>query len=191
MWRTIFNLILVLLTGACAAFVAAPWFAFRALKADARDGDAQGLAELVDYNAVRGTLKSQLGPTPNATTAPAPTIWTDPIGAMKRALEPLTPPPPAVERYVSVEGLHALTRGYEPGKAPPEPPMPDNLPDQVMSAVKEPWPSLRYWGPNRSRFVVRAPDAPARETVFTFQRRDWFEWKLVQIRLPVEDEAQP
>nr|QQZ51428.1 DUF2939 domain-containing protein [Phenylobacterium glaciei] len=65
-----------------------PWFAFRALKADARDGDVQGLAELVDYNAVRGTLKSQLGPTPNATTAPAPTIWTDPIGAMKRALEP-------------------------------------------------------------------------------------------------------
>lgn len=191
MWRTIFNLILVLLMGAAAAFVAAPWFAFRALKADARDGDAQGLAELVDYNAVRGTLKSQLGPTPTATTAPAPTIWTDPIGAMKRALEPLTPPPPAVERYVSVEGLHALTRGYEPGKAPPEPPMPDNLPDQVMSAVKEPWPSLRYWGPNRSRFVVRAPDAPARETVFTFQRRDWFEWKLVQIRLPVEDEAQP
>ena len=191
MWRTIFNLILVLLLGAAAAFVAAPWFAFRALKADSRDGDVQGLAELVDYNAVRATLKTQLGPTPNAPTAPAPTIWTDPIGAMKRALEPLTPPPPAVERYVSVEGLHALTRGYEPGKAPPEPPAPAALPDQLMAAAREPWPSLRYWGPNRSRFVVRTPGKPERETVFTFQRRGWFAWKLVQIRLPADDEKQP
>lgn len=191
MWRTIFNLILVLLVGAAAAFVAAPWFAFRALKADARDGDVQGLAELVDYNAVRGTLKTQLGPTPNATTAPAPTIWTDPIGAMKRALEPLTPPPPAVERYVSAQGLHDLTRGYEPGKAPAEPQQPEGLSDQVLVAAQEPWPSLRYWGPNRSRFVVRGPDKPERETVFTFQRRGWFEWKLVQIRLPDDDEVQP
>ena len=191
MWRTIFNLILVLLLGACVAFVAAPWFAFRALKANARDGDVQGLAELVDYDAVRGTLKGQLGPTPNATTAPAPTIWTDPFGAMKRALEPLTPPPPAVERYVSVQGLHDLTRGYEPGKGPPEPPAPQGLGDQALTLVQEPWPSLRYWGPNRSRFVVRGPDQPSRETVFTFQRRGWFEWKLVQIRLPTAAKAQP
>ena len=184
MWRTLFNLILVMLVAAGASFVSAPWFAFRALKADARDGDVQGLAQLVDYPALRASLKGQLGPTPTAPTGPAPTIWTDPIGAMKRALEPLTPPPPAVERYVSVEGLQALTRGYEPGKAPPEPPMPEALPDQLMAAAKAPWPSLRYWGPNRTRFVVKAPDKPDRETIFTFQRQGWFEWKLVNIVLP-------
>ena len=184
MFRSVFNLIFVLILASTVAFVAAPWFAFRALKADARDGDVQGLVELVDYDAVRASLKPQLTGGPPVSTAPAPDIWKDPIGAIRRSLEPLAPPPPAVEHYVSVEGLHALTRGYTPGKAPPEPPLPTKLSDQAKALVTEPWPSLRYWGPNRSRFVVRQPDAPTRETVFTFQRKGKFTWKLVAVRLP-------
>ena len=64
------------------------------------------------------------------------------------------------------------------------PAAPAGLSDQLLSLVTEPWPSLRYWGPNRSRFIVRGPDEPERETMFTFQRRGWFEWKLVAIQLP-------
>ena len=59
MWRTLFRLGLVMLCVAALSFVAAPWFAFRALKSYARDGDVQGLAELVDYKSVRASLRSQ------------------------------------------------------------------------------------------------------------------------------------
>ena len=34
-------------------------------------------------------------------------------------LEPLAPPEPKVDRYLTLPGLSALTRGYRPGHAPP------------------------------------------------------------------------
>lgn len=179
-----FNLIVVLLLMAGIVFLTAPWFAFRALKAGARDGDVQALAELIDYAALRTDLKGQLGDNPQAASAPAPSLWTDPMGAIRRAVEPLTPAPPSVERYVSLDGVHALTRGYEPGKAPPEPPPPATVGAWLQDLPHSQGPRLRYWGPNRARFGVAQPDAPARETVFIFQRRDTFTWKLVGISLP-------
>ena len=177
------NLIFVLLVISACAFVTAPWFAFRALRADTRDGDVQGVAELIDYNALRADLKSQLSDSP-APNTPPPSIWSDPLGAFRQAIAPLTPPPPAVERYVSMEGLHALTRGYEPGKAPPEPVAPKAVLDQMKQGLSERQPILRYWGPNRARFGVTSPQSPDRETVFTFQRKGYFGWKLVGLRVP-------
>lgn len=188
MGRRIFNLILVLLLVAVAAFFAAPWFAFRALRADARDGDAQGLAELVDYNSVRGSLKAQIADTPPP-AAPAPSLWTDPLGALRHAMEPLRPPPPAVDTYVSAQGLHDLTRGYAPGEGPPEPPPPEGFIDQAKAAIDARWPRTQFWDPNRMRFAVRHPKDEGQETVFTFQRKDWFEWKLVDIKLPSKTKA--
>ncbi len=180
----VFNLIVVLLVVAALAFIAAPWFAFRALRADSRDGDVQGVAELVDYAAVRADLKAQLSDNPAAANAPAPSVWTDPLGALRHAIAPLAPSPPAVERYVSMEGLHALTRGYEPGRTPPEPAPPRTFTDKATLMFSERRPALLYWGPNRARFGMGPPETPARQTVFTFQRRTWFGWKLVGVRLP-------
>jgi hypothetical protein len=185
MARNFFNLIVVLIMIAASAFLAAPWFAFRALKADARDGDAQGLAELIDYNAVRASLKAQLTDQP-APATPPPSVWTDPLGALRQAIQPLTPPPPAVERYVSVEGLHALTRGYAPGKAPAEPPPPATFKAHLEAALHQNWPRTQFWDPNRTRLAVKDPNAPERETVFTFERKGWFSWKLVNIKLPAK-----
>lgn len=185
MARNFFNLIVVLIVIAASAFLAAPWFAFRALKADARDGDAQGLAELIDYNAVRASLKAQLTGQPSPAT-PAPSVWTDPLGALRQAIEPMTPPPPAVERYVSVEGLHALTRGYRPGKAPAEPPPPTTFKAQLEALTDQNWPRTQFWDPSRTRLAVKDPNAPERETVFTFERKGWFSWKLVNIKLPAK-----
>ena len=173
MWRNLFHLIVVLLIATGLAFVAAPFFAFRALKANARDGDVQGLAELVDYPAVRASLKTQLGDAPPESAGPAPSLWSDPFGAMRRAIEPLRPTPPAVDRYVSLDGMRALTRGYEPGAAPA-------LLQGGGSGLK-----VRYWGPNRARFVA-SPTGDAEGVVFTFQRRGPFTWKLVGVGLPAQ-----
>src|SRR5690606_3698921 len=95
------------------AFLGAPWFAFRALKAAAEAEDVSAIAELVDFPAVRRSLTTQLVPE-RATAPEAPSLWSDPLGAMRRALEPLAPPVPRVDGYLSAEGLSALTRGYRP-----------------------------------------------------------------------------
>jgi hypothetical protein len=173
MARNLLWILLALIACAALAFAAAPVFAFRALAAAARDGDAQALAELIDYAAVRASLRPQLALQARAAAPPPPPdIWSDPIGAVRRAIEPLQPAPPAVERYVAAPGLHDLTRGYEPGKAP-------------AGAADATLPGLRYWGPNRVRFAARAQGAgPDSTVVFTFQRRGPFAWKLVHIGLP-------
>lgn len=169
-WRMIFRLILIAAVLASLAFAAAPFFAFRALRADARDGDVEGLAELIDYPAVRASLRTQLADAPLGSAGPAPSIWNDPLGAVRRAIEPLRPAPPAVDLYVSLDGLRALTAGREPGKQAP-----GSGPART---------TVRYWGPNRVRFAVAAQAAPSREIVFTFQRRGPLEWRLVGVGLP-------
>lgn len=150
------------------AFLTAPWFAFRALREAAQAADAQALAELVDYPAVRASLKPQLVET--AAPGPPPDPWRDPIGALKRAIDPIRPTPPAVDRHLTPQGLHALTLAT-PGAAPaPE--------------ARPPFPGLDYWGLRRVRFAVHPKGAPAREVTFTFQRRGLFTWKLTHVNLP-------
>ena len=156
---------------AALAFLSAPWFAFRAVKAAARDQDVQALAELVDYGAVRTGLRATLGPEPAA--APPPSLLSDPLGAMRRALEPLRPAPPAVDSYLTPAGLYALTRGERPGAA------------GAASAS----PQLRYWDPNRVRFAAQGRSGST--VVFTFQRRGPFIWKLVQILPPLPAARAP
>lgn len=172
MARNLIRILLALVAAAAVAFAAAPLFAFRALAAAARDGDAQALAELIDYRAVRDSLRPQLA-AETAAAVPPPDPWSDPIGAVRRALEPLRPRPPAVERYLTPGGLHDLTRGYRPGRAP----------DQAAPGAA--FAGLRYWGPNRARFAARGSNQAAdAAVVFTFQRRGPFAWKLVHIGLP-------
>jgi hypothetical protein len=169
--RAAFRLIVIAIFGTALVFATAPFFAFRAVKAAARDGDGQALAQLVDYPAVRQGLRQQVAAEPVSAPAP-PDIWTDPIGAVKRAIEPVVPLPPAVEPYLSAPGLYDLARGYRPGKAPAD-------------AGDGSMPKLRYWDPNRVRIAVSAKDAKVPDAaLFTFERRDFFTWKLVQIRLP-------
>ena len=168
---------------AAGTFAAAPFFAFRAVKAAARVEDVQALTQLVDFPLVRQSLTAQLdNQTP---TAEPPSIWQDPLGAMKRALEPLAPPEPKVDRYLTPAGLYALTRGYDPGGAPPAKPPPEKAWDRLAESAKEPFPSLLYWGPNRARFQVhRHEGADDRVTIFTFERRGAFTWRLVYVGLP-------
>ena len=57
-------------------FMAAPWFAFRALRSAAKSNDIQAMSELIDFNAVRTNLNGQVNPEAAAT---APDIWLDQV----------------------------------------------------------------------------------------------------------------
>jgi hypothetical protein len=181
--RHISVVLLLAATLIAGAFGTAPFFAFRALKAATRVEDVGAITQLVDFPALRSSLTAQLDSQP--VTAEPPSVWRDPLGAMRRALEPLAPPEPRVDRYLTPAGLYALTLGYAPDRAPPVKPPPEKTWDRLVEAAAEPIPSLLYWGPNRVRLQVsRREGATGRPTVFTFERRGLFTWKLVHIGLP-------
>lgn len=153
-------------------YVSAPFLAFRAIAAGADAEDQAVLARLVDFPAVRAALKVQLEEAQAGTTAPAPSILQDPIGAITGMIRPIAPPPPATDSYLTPAGLAALTRGYAPGG--------------FSAAVRErpaPVPALAYWDFSRVRLSVARPGSDTR-TLFTFERRGPFKWVLVQVRLP-------
>jgi hypothetical protein len=163
---------------AVIGFFAAPWFAFRALREAAMTDDVGALTQLVDYPAVRQSLRIQLLP---LETDPEPPTdpWRDPVGAIRRALKPPpAAPPERVDAFLRPDVLEALTFGRPPLSPP-------------RDRLRAPFPWVRYWGFNRVRIGVKDPLDKARETEFVFQRRGIYAWKLVHIVLPRRPPGQP
>ena len=185
--KRLWDLVVLAIAVFAAAFATAPWFAFRALKAAAQYEDVQAIGELVDFPAVRRSLTAELNETPAAAPAEPPSLWRDPLRVFKRAIEPIAPPEPKVDRYLTVAGLAALTRGYAPGAGPPAPAKPAAALDEVKAAVAGPYPAIAYWDPNRVRVSVKRPDGSGKVTIFTFERKALLTWKLVHIRLPGDE----
>lgn len=179
--RVLLNLLIVAMVTAAVAFFVAPLVAFYGIRAAAGAGDVAGLSLLMDYDAVRASLRPQLARRPQPQT-PAPSILQDPVGAIRRqldqALPQSAPPGPDVEDYLSPAALSGLTFGY--GRAAPE----VALRDQNRRARPRP----AYWGINRARLAVGEPRIGS-QTLFTFERIGPYEWKLVHIGLP--DPAAP
>lgn len=155
---------------AAASFVAAPYVAFFAVRSAADAQDVQGLAQLVDFDAVRASLRTGL--TAPAPAAP-PSVWKDPLGALQNAIRPMAQPAPDVEPYLTPKALAALTRGQAQDAIRPQP---------AAGRPASPWPSVKYWGFNRCRLAVHADGHG--DTVFTFERKGPYSWRLVQIGLP-------
>ena len=185
--RPLWNLFLLALVVAAVCFVSAPFFAFRALRAASQYRDVAAVQQLVDYEAVRKALLIDLGPQDKSlVTAEPPSIWDRALGIFRRAVGPViqAPTEPIVDRYLTIDSLSALTRGYAPGTAPPLPSAAPDLTERVRDLATQPMPQIRYWDPNRVRIGVVRPSDSGKVTLFTFERRDWFTWKLVQITLP-------
>lgn len=186
------NVVVLSLLLAGLSFLAAPAVAFLAMRSAADAGDATGLARLIDYPALRQSLRPQLVGNP-AAVAPAPTFMEDPIGAVRRQIEQATAPQQTdVEAYLTPAALAALTRGegrYASQRTGAAQPSPD------AKTTGGPLPRPVYWGLQRARMSVI--DEGGSETLFTFERVGPFEWKLVHISLPdgtapaAEAAAQP
>ena len=172
------NLVLAAVVAAVLSFFAAPAVAFFAIRSAAEANDVAGLSRLIDFNAVRQSLRPQLAGRPEA-MAPAPSFLEDPIGAFRRQIEqnPILRQPD-VDAYLTPAALTALLRGEgryasqrtTTGVAP------------ASAQARKPWPSPAYWSVNRTRMAVT--DQGGSRTLFTFERRGPFEWKLVHIGLP-------
>lgn len=171
-------ILFAVLTGAFA-FFAAPAVAFFGIRSAAEASDVAGLTRLIDYPAVRQSLRPQLDGNP-AASAPAPSFLEDPIGAVRRQIEQATAPrAPDVDAYLTPAAIAALTRGE--GRYASQY-VEDGLPSPDNTSASGPLPKPVYWGMNRARMSVA--DEGGSETVFTFERKGPFEWKLVHVGLP-------
>lgn len=174
MKRLFGNLFVIALFAAVVSFFAAPAVAFFAIRSAADANDAAGLERLIDYAAVRQSLRPQLSGNP-AALAPAPSFLEDPIGAVRRQLEPAVVGAPDPDVYLSPAALAALSRGegrYASQRTGPA----------MEAGAADPMPKPVFWGVNRARMAVT--DNGGSATVFTFERKGPFEWKLVHIGLP-------
>ena len=174
MKRLFGNLFVIALVAAVVSFFAAPAVAFFAIRSAADANDAAGLERLVDYPAVRQSLRPQLSGNP-AALAPAPSFLEDPIGAVRRQLEPAVAGAPNPDVYLTPAALSALSRGegrYASQRTGPA----------TGTEAADPMPKPVFWGVNRARLAVTDDGGSA--TVFTFERKGPFEWKLVHIGLP-------
>ncbi len=172
--RIVGNLLLLAVVVAVISFFAAPAVAFFAIRSAADSSDAAALARLVDYAAVRQSLRPQLAGDP-AARAPAPSFLEDPIAAVRRQFEAAPVPAAEVDAYLTPAALAGLTRGegrFASQRTAATPP----------TARGDPLPSPVYWGVNRARLAVT--DEGGSRTIFTFERRGPFEWRLAHVGLP-------
>lgn len=167
------NLLLLAIIGAVVSFFAAPAVAFFAIRSAADASDVAGLARLIDFPAIRQSLRPQLSGDPAALTPP-PSFLEDPIGAVRRQLEQGPAARPDADGYLTPAALAALTRGE--GRAAPRRTGP------AAETARDPVPEPVFWGINRARLAI--DDRGGARTVFTFERKGPFEWKLVHIGLP-------
>ena len=97
MKRVIGNLFIAGIVLAVISFFAAPAVAFFAIRSAAEASDVAGLGRLVDFTAVRQSLRPQLSARPEA-LQPAPSFMDDPIGAVRRQFQDVTAPAAKFER---------------------------------------------------------------------------------------------
>lgn len=169
------RLVLAAIVIAAISFFAAPGVAFFAIRSAADANDAAALSRLIDYTAVRQSLRPQLTGNP-AAQAPAPSFLEDPIGAVRRQFEQAAPAlGPTPDVYLTPAAVAALTRGEGRYASQRTTPTPEGERNDLF-------PEPVFWGVNRARMAVS--DEGGSRTVFTFERRGPFEWRLVHIGLP-------
>lgn len=174
-----------LVTGVAAAAVvfvawyfASPLVAFNSLKSAAKEGDVDRLERLVDFPAVRDSLKAQLMTALNASMAEDPEMKDNPFAGLAMMMVPAMVNG-AVDAYVTPDGIGAMVQGQKPVAA-------EETPAEPAPDVKT---SLGYSDLNTFRVRVDPPDTEALTMVM--HRDGLFGWELKRIELPADLLAAP
>ncbi len=79
MSRVLSILIVIILLGGAGLFYAAPVISFYDVRSAAKSEDVQSLAKLVDFDAVRASIRTQLDAGDAGVAAPPPSALNDPL----------------------------------------------------------------------------------------------------------------
>ena len=168
---------------ALAWFIAAPWITVHQIRTAAQSRDAQALAEYVDFESVRASLKEQM----NAL------VLRKMSGENGKALNPLAAlvAPVAgvvvdkmVDAYVTPSGVARLMAGREPEEQAPTVPRDDaaQAPTEPRGDAQRPLARAKMGYRGMNRFVITTHGRQG-DTQFVLGRRG-LGWKLTEIILP-------
>ena len=160
-----------------AAYAASPLLAANALRSAAQSGDAAKLSRLVDFPAVRESLKSQMNAMMMAKMTSDPEMKDNPFAGIAMAFMPAMIQG-VVDAYVTPDNLSLMVKR---GKAAP---VGDNA-----QAHQEPQGKVdtraRYLDLNSFEYRVQGEGEPTSDSfALIFERRGLFSWKMVRLELP-------
>lgn len=160
------------LASVALAYLASPFLAVRHFVLTARQGEADQLAESVDFPAVRASLKPQLSAAVTARVEREPGMRSNPLAGLGLMLVP-TILDRMVDSVVTPRGIATLVRlgrTGSSGEAGGAPPRVDY--------------DYGFSGFDRFRLTISRRDSGEQPVVLTFERQQWFAWKLVRIDIP-------
>lgn len=177
-------LLLAMLIALAGYVVAGPYLTVRAIKNAVQEQDAGALAEQVDFPSLRTSLKAQL--LDAMVREVGDDVQANPFGAfaltMATGLVNGT-----VDAMVTPIGLAGVMQGRKLwGDARDSFRRPTTDAQGTPVAPPEPMRDARYRYESLSRFTATVEDESGKPVVFVL-RRDGVQWKLADIRLPLED----
>ncbi|WP_122466026.1 DUF2939 domain-containing protein [Brevundimonas lutea] len=177
--RVVFGLVGLAVVAFVGVYTVSPVFAARALVADARSGDVEGLERRVDFPAVREDLKAQLQDRLRRE------LGDDRLSGSLAGLGLLLAPAlidGAVDAVVTPDAIAAIVRTAEapdPGAAVPAPEAanPSELEDET---------EVRYSYRDLNTFGARVfdPAEPDQSVDLIMTRQGLFAWRLTRVVLP-------
>lgn len=170
---------------ACAILVLAfiwlqPYLTVYQIRSAAKAGDAEALAELVDFPAVRESLRDQFNAKVMASAKAD--LEGNPFAAFGMALAS-TMVDKMVTVMVTPDGLASLLKGNRPALKPESTEPAQQRPQRPESTGLFGGAELGYEG--LSKFVVTVDDAKSDQEIRFILRRDGFGWRLKDLRLPL------
>lgn len=160
-----------------ATYVASPYMAAHALQTAAKKGDRDKLEQLVDFPAVRDSLKSQLMTALSASMKDDPEMRDNPFAALGMLMVPAIVNN-AIDLYVTPDGIAAMTQGRKPGEEGASEPV---AAPAEGAKVKT---SMGY--SDLDTFRARFSAEGQQPLTMVMRRRGLFEWRLKRIELPTD-----
>lgn len=159
-----------------------PYLAMRKLEAAAEAGDTRALNDLVDFPALRESVKSELRSTVSRRIA---SDEGNPLAALGGLIAGKLASP-FVDAAVTPQGIAALTEGRRPGEES------DEKGDGEKRGVRAPDVKVKQGYEGLDRFVVRFHDRESgkERVALVMEREGLAGWKLTGVRLDGGDEGE-
>lgn len=168
------------------AYLGSPLLAMERLKSAARSHDAERLEKVVDFPAVRESLKSQMNALMVRTFQSDPRMRDNPFAGVAMMFAPVMVER-VVDGLVTADGIAAMldtgsTKTEAPAQASPAEPSGAPPPAKPQKATL----SYAYKDLDTFRVTSTSRTDPKAKVDFIFRRTGLFGWRLTRIGLPIE-----